>query len=296
MRRSTPCCIAARTTRARARCWSRPPCSRTRRSANDCASSSSARAARRCGCARRWSSRRCRWCCPAGSSIRTSTSIITCASRACDAAPRTRTCSAWCSTKSARGSMATVHCGGAPGRGPQGGAAALVIKMSHAIADGVGAQRLFEAIFSTGPEPPAEPMPPLPIPEDVTPEELTRSALGRNALSLARAAVSAGRGLRRLGGGGAAGDPAGRVAAARAYADSAARIMSPAVPPVAAFAQRGNHRRCVALDVPLAALRRAAQRPTARSTTPTSRRSPAASRPTCRNAARRPKRSRPSCR
>jgi len=91
--------------------------------------------------------------------------------------------------------------------GLEGGRAALLTKLSHAITDGLGGIALFEQIYDTERDAPPRPMPPIPIPRDVSGEDLLRDSLthlpetavsaGRQALG--RAAATANRLIRQPG-------------------------------------------------------------------------------------------------
>ena len=58
----------------------------------------------------------------------------------------------------------------------EGGRAALLTKLSHAITDGLGGIALFEQVYDTERDPLPRPMPPIPIPRDVTGEDLVRDS------------------------------------------------------------------------------------------------------------------------
>src|SRR5580693_5386578 len=114
--------------------------------------------------------------------------------------------------------------------GLEGGRAALLTKLSHAITDGLGGIALFEQVYDTERDPLPRPMPPIPIPRDVTGTDLLRDALRRlpeNTLAagvrlLSRAAGDASR---------LATAPGPAVAEAIGFAGSARRVLGP--PPVA---------------------------------------------------------------
>jgi WS/DGAT/MGAT family acyltransferase len=143
-------------------------------------------------------------------------------------------------------------------QGFRGGRAALLLKLSHAITDGIGAQRLFAQVFSDSARAPREPMPPLPVPEDVTADELLADAVAAVPLAATRAAIGAGRNL-------AAGasrwlaHPLASAGAIRDYAASVNRLLGQQGRPAPGLAARGPERFCAVLDLPLAALRRAAR-------------------------------------
>ena len=67
-----------------------------------------------------------------------------------------------------------------------GSRAALLIKLSHAITDGLGALALFEQIYDTEREPGPRPMPPVPVPRDLSGEDLFRESLRQRPASDAR--------------------------------------------------------------------------------------------------------------
>ena len=61
--------------------------------------------------------------------------------------------------------------------GLEEGRAALLVKLSHAITDGLGGIALFEQIYDTEREPEPRPMPPVPVPRDLTGNDLLLSGL-----------------------------------------------------------------------------------------------------------------------
>ena len=140
--------------------------------------------------------------------------------------------------------------------GLRDGTAAFIIKLSHAVADGVGTQRLFDAIFENERDAPPGPMPELPVPEDVTPEDLTREAIGSGVATLTRGAIGLWRGLSGIAGTMAA-SPRESWTAASEYLASVKRLTTLQGPPATALRDRSARRRCAAFDVPLDALKRA---------------------------------------
>jgi diacylglycerol O-acyltransferase / wax synthase len=143
--------------------------------------------------------------------------------------------------------------------GLEQGRAALVMKLSHAITDGLGGIALFEQIYDTEREPEPRPMPPLPVPRDVSGEDLLRSGLEHlpeAALSsywkmLGGVAGTAGRLIRQ---------PGDTVADTIGFAGSALRMLGglPA-DPSPLLRRRSLVSRTHVLEVPLADLRRAAK-------------------------------------
>ncbi len=134
--------------------------------------------------------------------------------------------------------------------------AALVTKLHHSTTDGLGATQLFGSLFSRQREHnPDKPQPAPPPPEWVHPSELLRDQLGREArsapLGLFSGAEMLARGIR---------DPLGRLREARAFAESAARVLSdPGAPGSPLLAERSLKWRFLAFDMPFEALRSAAK-------------------------------------
>jgi HAD superfamily hydrolase (TIGR01490 family) len=128
--------------------------------------------------------------------------------------------------------------------------------MSHAVTDGVGAVRLFGALFDTEARPNRRPLPPAPIPEDVTPQELQRAELARLPATLADTAASLALGATRTAAR-AVLYPSRSAARAEEYVRSLGRIFGAQAKPSPLLAGRSLERRLVGLDVPLEALKRA---------------------------------------
>jgi diacylglycerol O-acyltransferase / wax synthase len=143
--------------------------------------------------------------------------------------------------------------------GLEGGRAALLLKLSHAITDGLGGIALFEQIYDTEREPGPRPLPPLPIPRDVSGDDLLRSGLERlpeaawsaSVTILGGAVGTVGRLIRR---------PGPTVADAIGFAGSAFRMLGelPAEPSPL-LRRRSLVSRTHVLEVPLAELRGAAK-------------------------------------
>jgi diacylglycerol O-acyltransferase / wax synthase len=143
--------------------------------------------------------------------------------------------------------------------GLEGGRSALLIKLSHAITDGLGGLALFEQIYDTEREPEPRPMPPVPVPRDLSGEDLLRDSLrqlpattftaGRKALG--RAAGTLGRLVTR---------PGPVLAGAIGFADSARRMLGPMpAEPSPLLRRRSLVTRTLVLELPLAELRAAAK-------------------------------------
>ena len=143
--------------------------------------------------------------------------------------------------------------------GLEGGRAALLMKLSHAITDGLGGLALFEQIYDAERDPEPRPLPPLPIPRDMSGDDLLRGGLEQ----LPEAAVSASR--KTLGGViGAVGrlirHPLPTVTDTIGFAGSALRVVGglPAEPSPL-LRRRSLVSRTHVLEVPLADLRAAAK-------------------------------------
>jgi diacylglycerol O-acyltransferase len=140
-----------------------------------------------------------------------------------------------------------------------GGQAALLMKMSHCITDGLGAIELDRQLRDFERDQDRGPMPPLPVPEDVTPVELMTKDLRRMPVSLISGAgrLVAG-GLRRAGR--VVRSPAGTASEVTAFVGSLRRVVGgPPVDPSPLFRRRSLNRRLETLAVPLADLKQAAK-------------------------------------
>jgi len=143
--------------------------------------------------------------------------------------------------------------------GLEGDRAALVLKLSHAITDGLGGIALFEQIYDTERNPAPRPMPPVPIPSDLTGDDLLRGSLNRLPETtatagwkwLARAAATAVRVVTR---------PGPTLGGALGFADSARRMLGPPpAEPSPLLRRRSLTSRTVVLELPLTDLRAAAK-------------------------------------
>ena len=111
--------------------------------------------------------------------------------------------------------------------GLEGGRSALLIKLSHAITDGLGGLALFEQIYDTERDPEPRPMPPVPVPRDLSGNDLLLSSLRH----LPETTLTAGRKLLGLAAGTAARlvtQPEATVSEALGFAESALRVLGPA--------------------------------------------------------------------
>jgi diacylglycerol O-acyltransferase / wax synthase len=143
--------------------------------------------------------------------------------------------------------------------GLEGNRAALLIKLSHAITDGLGGLALFEQIYDTAREPEPRPMPPVPVPRDLSGEDLVRDSLrqwpattlsvGRKWLD--RAVGTAARLVTR---------PGPTVAEVFGFVDSARRMLGPPpAEPSPLLRRRSLMTHTHVLELPLTDLRAAAK-------------------------------------
>jgi diacylglycerol O-acyltransferase len=137
------------------------------------------------------------------------------------------------------------------------GRAALIVKLHHAIADGVAGLALNQLVFDHERRPGKKPVELIPIPEEVTPNDVLREGL-RHAPEAA--VETAGLGIRAALG--AAGrivaEPRAALAGAAAYARSVGRMLGPSSSePSPLLRARSLTRRFLALDVALEDLKRA---------------------------------------
>lgn len=142
--------------------------------------------------------------------------------------------------------------------GLAGGQAAILMHLSHAVADGVGSAAMFGRIYDLQRDPPARTMPPQPVPQDLSADDLMRAGINQlpaamlgntrdvllGALSLATRTVR---------------DPVAAFTGAVEYARSGARVMARAAEPSPLLCRRSLSSRTQALDMRLDDLRRAAK-------------------------------------
>ncbi len=155
-----------------------------------------------------------------------------------------------------------VYVEGLAGTGPGNGQrdrAALLIKLSHAITDGLGALALFEQIYDTEREPEPRPMPPVPVPSDLSGEDLFRDSLRQlpaTTLStyrnwLGQAVGTTARLVTR---------PGPTVAEVLGFVDSTRRVLGPPpAEPSPLLRRRSLVTRTHVLELPLTDLRAAAK-------------------------------------
>jgi diacylglycerol O-acyltransferase len=143
--------------------------------------------------------------------------------------------------------------------GLEGGRAALLTKLSHAVTDGLGGIALFEQVYDAERDAPPRPMPPVPVPRDLSGNDLLRGSLRQlpettfaaGQRLLGRTASTAARLIAQ---------PGATVAEAVRFADSARRMLSPPpATPSPLLRRRSLVSRTVVLELPLADLRAAAK-------------------------------------
>ncbi|MDF3337973.1 wax ester/triacylglycerol synthase family O-acyltransferase [Mycolicibacterium septicum] len=142
--------------------------------------------------------------------------------------------------------------------GLEGGRAATILHLSHAVTDGVGAIEMFANIYDLERDPEPRQMAPLPIPQDLSPNDLMREGLGRLPGKIAGgvlgliggAARAANRTVR---------DPVAAVSGVVEYAMSGARVNRPAADRSPLLRRRSLSSRTEAIDIPFGDLRSAAK-------------------------------------
>jgi diacylglycerol O-acyltransferase len=143
--------------------------------------------------------------------------------------------------------------------GLEGDRSALLLKLSHAITDGLGGIALFEQIYDTERDAEPRPMPPVPVPRDLSGDDLLRRGLRR----LPETTWSAGRrwlGLATAGAVRLVTQPVPTVSEALRFADSARRVLGPPpAEPSPLLRRRSLMTRTHVLELPLADLRAAAK-------------------------------------
>ncbi|MEI2775120.1 MAG: wax ester/triacylglycerol synthase domain-containing protein [Tetrasphaera sp.] len=140
--------------------------------------------------------------------------------------------------------------------GLEGGRAAAISNMSHAVADGAGLVTMFRQVCDTERDAPVRPLPLEPVPHDLEPRDLAIAGVKDvPGLTLGLTKTVVGAGLKSIA------DPVGSVGAVASYAASLGRVVgsfaSPGTPSPL-LAGRGAARRSVTLDLDLPDLRSAA--------------------------------------
>jgi diacylglycerol O-acyltransferase len=142
--------------------------------------------------------------------------------------------------------------------GIEGGCAAVMMHLSHAVTDGVGAVEMFANIYDLERDPPAQTPSPLPIPQDLSPNDLMRqginrlpgTVIGRLGGVLSGAAHVVGEVIR---------DPISRMGDIVEYAMSGARVVGPVAPPSPVLRRRSLSSRSEGIDIEFGHLHKAAK-------------------------------------
>ncbi|MGB3480859.1 MAG: wax ester/triacylglycerol synthase family O-acyltransferase [Mycobacterium sp.] len=142
--------------------------------------------------------------------------------------------------------------------GLEGGRAAQLLHLSHAVTDGVGGVEMFAQIYDLERDPEPQPAPPLPIPQDLSSNDLMRHGLtslpGALVGGVRDAVVGAVGAVGKM-----VGDPGAAVNGVLEYAISGRRMMRQAAEPSPLLRRRSLTSRTEAIDVKLSDLHRAAK-------------------------------------
>jgi diacylglycerol O-acyltransferase len=142
--------------------------------------------------------------------------------------------------------------------GLEDGKAAVLLHMSHAVTDGVGAVEMFAQIYDLERDPPPREPVPLPIPQDLTANDLAREGLNRlpvNILGGVRGAVTgAAQVVGRV-----LSNPVSAVGGVVSYARSSTRVMSTTAEHSPLLRRRSLTTRSEAIDMQLGDIRAAAK-------------------------------------
>lgn len=141
--------------------------------------------------------------------------------------------------------------------GLEGGRAATLLHLSHAVTDGMGATAMFGEIYDLERNPPSRPAPPIPVPEDVTAADLMRAGVTHLPQAVV-ASVSEGvtDGLSLLGR--TLRNPASALFGAFDYLRSGRRMFTRAADPSPLLRRRSLSTRTEAIEMRLGDLHRAA--------------------------------------
>ncbi|MDT5092733.1 MAG: diacylglycerol O-acyltransferase / wax synthase [Mycobacterium sp.] len=142
--------------------------------------------------------------------------------------------------------------------GLEGGRAATLLHMSHAVTDGVGAVEMFAHIYDLERDPPPRKPAPLPIPQDLTANELARVGLNRLPNNIIRGSRGALAGAAKAVGK-VLSDPASAVGGVVEYARSGSRVMSTAATHSPLLRRRSLSSRTEAIEMELGDIRAAAK-------------------------------------
>lgn len=138
------------------------------------------------------------------------------------------------------------------------GRAAMMMHLSHAVTDGVGAVEMFSNIYDLERDPPPQAAPPLPIPQDLSPNDLMRQGFNRLPGAIAGGlrdalfgtAQTVGHVLR---------DPISSLGSVVDYARSGARVVGPVAEPSPVLRRRSLSSRSESIDIDFGDLHKAAK-------------------------------------
>ncbi|MEO9140233.1 MAG: wax ester/triacylglycerol synthase family O-acyltransferase [Jatrophihabitans sp.] len=143
--------------------------------------------------------------------------------------------------------------------GLEGGRAAFVTKLNHAVTDGMGGLEYMQAIFDADRDAKPRPMPPKPAPLDITPRDLLRQAVRGAPRSAVGTTVRSVRRQTRRGAALVTG-PRKALSEANSYVHSFRRVLTPPpVEPSPLLRRRSLQRRLITLELELPELKRAAK-------------------------------------
>lgn len=143
--------------------------------------------------------------------------------------------------------------------GLEGGRAAFVSKLNHAVTDGMGGLEYMHVIFDRTRDAAARPMPPKPAPIDLTSRDLLRQAIRTAPRSAVGTTVRSVRRQTRRGTSLITG-PRKALSEANSYVHSFRRVLTPPpVEPSPLLRRRSLQRRLVTLEVDLSELKRASK-------------------------------------
>ena len=141
--------------------------------------------------------------------------------------------------------------------GLEGGKAATLLHLSHAVTDGVGATAMFAEIYDLERNAPPRTPAPLPVPEDITPNDIMREGIGHLPGAIVGGVVDAvAGGVSLLGR--AVRNPASAVFGALDYIRSGQRVTRRAAEPSPLLRRRSLSSRTEAIEMKLGDLHRAA--------------------------------------
>jgi diacylglycerol O-acyltransferase / wax synthase len=143
--------------------------------------------------------------------------------------------------------------------GLEGGRAASLLHLSHAVTDGVGAVEMFSHLYDLERDPPPRETPPLPVPQDLSSNDLMREGISHLPGAIVGGVRSGVAGMARAVGH-VVRDPVSTIGGLVDYARSGARVMSPVAEPSPVLRRRSLATRSEAIDIHLADLHQVAKR------------------------------------